>query len=468
MDAPDRSRRSAAAWLAAVLRHSYREEGVARSLARAPRFVREDLLGERLRWHLLTHPVRDRLVDRAELTATATEGADIWYGDDQDPVTVDLPPTPEADPVRGDLPRRLASKVGTYQPARPFVREFRDARVVGPDALGFVDDRLVLETASASEMYLAFALGDLYDRLAADRPHHRAYPLYRKILAGDRPMPPPPEGVGDDPNGRDERNDPDGRDAGVERLETAAFFLPYWRNYYHWTVEFLPKVRLLERYRAATGREPTVVVEADPPGWLTDTLGLAGWDPDACVEWPETTAQVDRLVVPVHRNHYVTPRDGQFADDFNPATGDLRWLAERMQSNVSDPAGGDFSSRIFLSRRDTKFRPVANEDAIAETLAPLGFESYVLTDLSLADQIRLFVGADTIVAPHGAGLVNMIHAADASVLELFPADNVEPYYFCLARQLGFDYDWRIYPTEDEVMVVDTDDLRAAVSDVIEA
>jgi len=446
----DRTRRSALAWLGEVLRQGYRDGGLRGMAARAPRFLREDLFGERLRWQLLTRPVSDGLVDRETLLDGATPGEDVWFGDPQDPITVDLPPTDGDGPTRADLPARLAAKVGTTQPERPFVRECRDARVVGPDALGFVDDRLVLETASASEMHLYFALGDLYDRLAADRSRYRAYRLYRRVLAGDRSMPAPADGRGD----------------AVESLETAAFFVPYWRNYYHWTVEFLPKVRLLEQYRAATGREPTVVLEANPPGWVLETLRLAGWNPETCVEWPETTVAVDRLVVPLHRNHYVTPPDGQFADDFNPSREDLQWLARRMQSNVSDPESGEFSSRIFLSRRDTPRRPVADEDAIEAALAPLGFESYVLTDLSLAEQIRLFVGAETIVAPHGAGLVNMIHATDATVVELFPEDNVEPYYFCLARQFGFDYHWRVYPSADEAMVVDIEDLVETVSTVV--
>jgi len=243
-------------------------------------------------------------------------------------------------------------------------------------------------------------------------------------------------------------------------------FIPYWRNYYHWTTEFLPKVRLLERYETATGREPTVLVERDPPGWLLATLRLAGWH-GPVREWTESEAHVERLVVPLHRNRYVAPHDSRFADDFNPAPEDLRWLAARMQSNVPDLDGSDFPSRVFLSRKDTKFRPVANEDEVTSVLEPLGFESFTLGELPLEDQIRLFVGADTVVSPHGAGLVNTIHASEATIVELFPDDYVEPYYFCLARQLGFDYEWAVYPTREDEMVVDTDHLRNLVADVVD-
>jgi capsular polysaccharide biosynthesis protein len=491
MAKPEGSRRSSLGWAVDVLRHGYRDGSLGEMLARAPRFVREDLLGERLRWWLLMRPLRDRLLDRATLTERASALDALWYAGGADAFTIDLPD-------RRDLPGPLAGKVGTYRPERPFVCEVRDARLVGPDAFAFVGGELVLETASASEMYLYFQLRDLYEDIAADRSALEAYRTYCAVLDGRQSLPGDPdrrarrpaavEGSATTLAGETNRSGGlDGTDrfaTGEETataqgsttdqertdespsLGTAAVFVPYWRNYYHWTTEFLPKVRLLERYEAATGREPTVLVEPDPPGWLLATLELAGWD-GPIHEWTASEGRVERLVVPFHRNRYIAPHDSRFGDDFNPAPDDLRWLAARMQSNVPDVDGGDFPSRVFLSRKDTKFRPVADEDEVTAALEPLGFESFTLTELPLEDQIRLFVGADTIVSPHGAGLVNAIHASDATIVELFPTNNVEPYYFCLARQLGLDYEWAVYPTREDAMVVDTDHLRDLVAGVAE-
>ena len=74
----DRTRRSALAWLGEVLRQGYRDGGLRGMAARAPRFLREDLFGERLRWQLLTRPVSDGLVDRETLLEQAeTQFADL-------------------------------------------------------------------------------------------------------------------------------------------------------------------------------------------------------------------------------------------------------------------------------------------------------------------------------------------------------------------------------------------------------
>ncbi|WP_229125864.1 glycosyltransferase family 61 protein [Halapricum desulfuricans] len=436
----EESRRSFVHWLRDVVGRSYGERGLGGMLAQGPRFVREDLLGERLRWALLTRPLRGRLLDRASLRQRAAAADRLWDDDRPDPFTIDA--------LEGqDLPDPLTAETGTVRPERPFVAELRDVRLLGADAIGLDDGQVVLETASASEMFLYFALSDLYETLSVGRSRLAAYRAYREVLDSRSSMrfPDPPDG------------DPP---------KTAVAFIPYWRNYYHWTIEFLPKVRLLERYEAETGRQPTILLEPDPPAWILESLRLTGWDVEDCTEWIWPEARIDRLVVPVHRNHFIAPHDSRFGDDFNPVNEDVIWLAERMQSNVPSVDGGEFSRRVYVSRKDTTHRPVANEAAVEDTLASLGFESYTLTEYSISDQIRLFAGAEAVVAPHGAGLVNVLHSSNLSVLELFPENNVEPYYFCLARQLGFEYDCGVYATRDEAMVVDTDDLRERATRLI--
>ncbi len=72
------------------------------------------------------------------------------------------------------------------------------------------------------------------------------------------------------------------------------------------------------------------------------------------------------------------------------------------------PAGGICVPRVVISRADTLGRRVVNEDALMATLGPLGFRRVVLSELDHADQVSLFRNAEVIVAPHGAGLANLI------------------------------------------------------------
>jgi capsular polysaccharide biosynthesis protein len=72
-------------------------------------------------------------------------------------------------------------------------------------------------------------------------------------------------------------------------------------------------------------------------------------------------------------------------------------------------------------------------------LGPLGFERYVLEDLAIAEQIELFHDAEFVVAPHGAGLANLVFGTGASVLELFPSRWAVPHYYLLSRACGHRY-----------------------------
>jgi capsular polysaccharide biosynthesis protein len=83
---------------------------------------------------------------------------------------------------------------------------------------------------------------------------------------------------------------------------------------------------------------------------------------------------------------------------------------------------------------------VLNEDELMSLLAPLGFKSYCLEDLSFSEQVKLFACAKTIVGTHGSGLTNMVWAdPGARIIELMPENRLHSDYFQLSRALGHSY-----------------------------
>ena len=76
--------------------------------------------------------------------------------------------------------------------------------------------------------------------------------------------------------------------------------------------------------------------------------------------------------------------------------------------------------RLLVSRRDSPFRRIRNEAQLAGLLEPLGFEVIVPGDLSFEEQIAAFRDATHVIAPHGAGLTNILWCAPGThVLEVF-------------------------------------------------
>lgn len=95
---------------------------------------------------------------------------------------------------------------------------------------------------------------------------------------------------------------------------------------------------------------------------------------------------------------------------------------------------------VYISRAGAeKGRRVLNEDRLLTKLGPLGFERVVLEELTIPAQIDLFHDAACVVAPHGAGLANLLFCEDAAVVELFPQPVVWPHYYVLCCSLGLRY-----------------------------
>jgi hypothetical protein len=229
---------------------------------------------------------------------------------------------------------------------------------------------------------------------------------------------------------------------------------PTHKSYYHWVVEYLPKLRTLERYRNETGDDPVVLIDSDPPNWMRESVNLL--TNSEVVERPQSTIRIQKLVLPSHRNHH--------PDDFNPSPAEYHWLRDRMFNAVGVNDSSD-DRHVYISREDAERRRVTNEEAVRECVREHGFEIYTLSDLQVSEQVELFAEAETIVAPHGAGLVNLIFSTDSKVLELTPRDLVFPFFQCLANHLGHRYDYLYCDREDGNLKVDVHKLSARLQEL---
>jgi len=108
--------------------------------------------------------------------------------------------------------------------------------------------------------------------------------------------------------------------------------------------------------------------------------------------------------------------------------------------------------RIYISRSRSADRPLKNENEVHNTLEGRGFSIVHMEDHTFEEQIAIARNASIIVAPHGAGLTNMIFAeSGTAVLELIP----ERYMTPLFKQLAIDCSHRystlignVAPAED--------------------
>jgi capsular polysaccharide biosynthesis protein len=97
-------------------------------------------------------------------------------------------------------------------------------------------------------------------------------------------------------------------------------------------------------------------------------------------------------------------------------------------------------ARLYVSREDARRRRLVNEAECLDVLRPLGFEKATLTGLPVQDQAALFSRAEAIVAPHGAGLANLVFCRrGTTVVELGSAAELRSHYLELSRRVGLEH-----------------------------
>ena len=89
--------------------------------------------------------------------------------------------------------------------------------------------------------------------------------------------------------------------------------------------------------------------------------------------------------------------------------------------------------RVYVTRRDSANRVLVNEEDVIATVERAGFEIVNLSGLDLVAQARVFASASHIIAPHGAGLSNLVFCSrSVAVCEL----HMDAYLNWCCRRLG--------------------------------
>ena len=208
----------------------------------------------------------------------------------------------------------------------------------------------------------------------------------------------------------------------IERIPVACSLLPVVTNYYHWTAECLPRLRGLEQYRIETGQKPAILLPADPPSWMIESLQLFGYESGDWLEVGSEIVFVDRLVVP------------RFPQ---PTPSDCEWIHQRAVRSLPEEHRYD-GERVYVPRPNATRRRVVNDGEVVDVFTEFGFEPYALEEMSVQEQVKLFYGAEAVAGPHGAGLVNVIYGRTPFILELFGEEKKTTYYR-LAETIGSDY-----------------------------
>ncbi len=107
--------------------------------------------------------------------------------------------------------------------------------------------------------------------------------------------------------------------------------------------------------------------------------------------------------------------------------------------------------RLYISRRKATKRRIINEAEVLKVLKNYAIEEVFAEDLTYAQQVQLFYNAELVVAPHGAGLTNILFCFKTTILEIHPANIIKPHYFMLSKSLGFNYYYSIGSPSEQAL-----------------
>lgn len=191
-------------------------------------------------------------------------------------------------------------------------------------------------------------------------------------------------------------------------------------HHYHVLIETLPRLARI----AAFAPETRIVTSAEIPERYQDLIASLG----LVVEQMPSGAVLSGEIVLVDQPELFWPRPS-----------DLRTVSDALASGERDTDPGEPRKRLYISRRAGS-RSLEDEAELEERLQAEGFESVCLEQLPIEEQVRLFEGASVVVAPHGAGLSNIVFMTSGSrVIEITTGELYEQCYRRMSAALNLDH-----------------------------
>ncbi|NQV54328.1 MAG: glycosyltransferase family 61 protein [Rhodospirillales bacterium] len=216
----------------------------------------------------------------------------------------------------------------------------------------------------------------------------------------------------------------------LAQVEEPAFCLcgPWSWVYHHWLLETLPRLEAIQKFPELA--DCPIVVPGELNGFQLETLAALGIDQARLLPFDGSNWVFKKLYFPSY------PAPG------GHSLRQIEWLRRHLAPALDARANSIKSKRIYISRRDAEARQLVNEAEIETVLKARGFEIAVLSEMTVADQARLFGRGEIVVGTGGSGMTNMVFAQpEAKLLELHPASYINRaiWYLCSAAGQSYSY-----------------------------
>ncbi len=120
----------------------------------------------------------------------------------------------------------------------------------------------------------------------------------------------------------------------------------------------------------------------------------------------------------------------------------INFVNKILQEKIHNFNLSEINKNIFISRSDAKIRKLKNEKEIVTKLKD--YKVIQASKLPALEQIKYFAEAEKIIAPHGAGLTNLIYCDKGlELVELFPANYNDAAYIVICKLMDIKYQFKL-------------------------
>lgn len=197
----------------------------------------------------------------------------------------------------------------------------------------------------------------------------------------------------------------------------------WYMNYYHFTIECLPKLYLLRDHL----ENSTLVFPAEINRFHAQWFELLG------IKNIRYIKENEMICAPKVITTSFTARDLNHHDVILPEF--KAWVLSKIK-NINAIS----FKKIFVGRKNPIYRKVLNIDQTKKKLNELGFVYLEMEDYSVEDQIKLFHNAEQIICVHGAALSNMCFSnSNTKVIDIIHEEFKQWCFLKMAIILEIDY-----------------------------
>lgn len=214
-------------------------------------------------------------------------------------------------------------------------------------------------------------------------------------------------------------------------------------NYFHWMFDVLPRIELLRQ--SGSEIDKYVMNRKKTLPFQDETLAVLGISNKKLID-SRVDLQARKLVVPSLICRYIIKPDAYVRPRVIP-----KWACDFLRREfllTNDTDHSEKNEYIYISRENATYRKVINEEEIIKQLDVFGFKKVTLESMKVAEQVKLFSNAKVIIAPHGAGLANLVFCKPGTkVIELFSPKYMPSYYWMISNHVHLDYYYLVNEVE---------------------